>query len=48
MKLVARFAAELKLSPLIARILTLRGFTDNDFDPLLSVIEFTLGFAVAL
>lgn len=25
-----RFAAELKLSPLIARILTLRGFTDND------------------
>ena len=25
-----RFAEELKLSPLIARILTLRGFTDND------------------
>jgi len=27
---VKRFAAELKLSPLIARILALRGFTDND------------------
>ena len=27
---VNRFAAELELSPLIARILTLRGFTDND------------------
>ena len=27
---VMRFAAELKLSPLIARILTLRGFIDND------------------
>ena len=27
---VKRFAEDLKLSPLIARILTLRGFTDND------------------
>ena len=27
---IKRFADELKLSPLIARILTLRGFTDND------------------